>query len=189
MRKLKLQVQMTLDGFIAGINGEMDWITWNWDEELKNYVIELTETIDCILLGRVLAQGFIPHWSAKAANLETAEFFDHKMNDTPKVVFSKTLETIEWENTILASGDFVEEITNLKQQNGKDMIVYGGANFVANLIRFNLIDEYHLFVNPTAIGNGMSIFKNLEEKLKLNLVKSTAFECGIVVLCYKSNVS
>ncbi len=90
MRKVKLQMQVSLDGFVAGPNGEMDWMTWNWDDELKEYVMKLTEPIDCIILGRVLAQGFIPHWTAAAQNPES-DSFTHKMVDTPKVVFSKTL--------------------------------------------------------------------------------------------------
>ncbi len=184
MRKLKLQVQMSLDGFIAGTKGEMDWMTWNWDDELNNYVIELTETIDCILLGRALAEGFIPHWTAKAANPKTAEVFDNKMTDTPKVVFSKTLEKVEWNATTLAKGDIVEEVNKLKLQEGKDLITYGGVGFITSLIEHNLIDEYHFFVNPVAIGDGMSFFKNLKKKLKLKHIHSKSFPCGIVVLCY-----
>ena len=89
MRKLKLQVQMTLDGFIAGPNGEMDWITFNWDDELKRYVKELTDPVDCIVLGRRLAQGFIPHWASNPAGEDPEGIA--KMNNATKVVFSKTL--------------------------------------------------------------------------------------------------
>ncbi len=186
MRKVKLQMQVSLDGFVAGLNGEMDWMVWNWDEALLNYVKVLTELVDCIVLGRVLAQGFISHWDALAANPETAQDFERKMSNTPKVVFTKTLENNEWENTTLAKGNLVEEITALKNQSGQDIIAYGGGNFVSNLIKHNLIDEYHLFINPTILGNGMPIFKNLEDKLNLELVESKGFECGIVVLFYKS---
>lgn len=119
MRKLKLQVQMTVDGYIAGINGEMDFIVWNWD------------------------------------------------------------------NTVLAKGNLVDEITKLKKQDGKDIIAYGGATFVSALIKQGLIDEFHLFINPTAIGNGMTIFQELDSKQNLTLVKSTSFDCGIVVSNYE----
>ncbi len=186
MRKLKLQVQMTIDGYIAGINGEMDWTVWDWDDELKKYVTEITESMDCIVLGRKLAQGFIPHWARVAANPSEPEFAaGKKFTDTPKVVFTKTLTESEWENTVLAKGDLVEEITKLKKQDGKDIIAYGGATFVSALIQQGLIDEFHLFINPTAIGDGMTIFKELDNKEKLRLVKSTSFECGIVVLNYR----
>jgi dihydrofolate reductase len=180
MRKLKLQVQMTVDGYITGINGEMDWTARDWDNELKKYVGEITEPVDCIILGRKLAQGFIPHWASHPEE-EGAD----KFNSTKKVVFTKTLEKSEWDNTVLAKGDLVEEIAKLKKQDGKDIIAYGGATFVSALIKHGLIDEFHLFINPTAIGNGMSIFKELDSKQNLVLVKSTSFDCGIVVLNYE----
>ena len=180
MRKLKLQVQMTVDGFIAGPNGEMDWTSAEWDNELKKYVGGLTESVDCIILGRKLAQGFIPYWASHPEQ-EGADIF----NGTKKVVFTKTLDTSEWTDTVLAKGDLVEEITQLKKQDGQDMIAYGGAAFVSALIKHGLIDELHLFINPTAIGSGMTIFKELDGRQNLKLVKSTSFDCGIVVLKYE----
>jgi dihydrofolate reductase len=185
MRKLKLQMQITIDSFVAGANGEMDWMVFDWDDEMKNYVNEITEPVDCIILGRKLAQGFIPSWTSLTSNPETADSFAHKMVDTPKIVFSRTLENVEWKNTKLAKGDSVQEITQLKEQTGKDIIVYGGGSFVSFLIMEGLIDEYNLFVNPVALGKGMTIFNNLEDKLNLTLVKSKAFDCGIVLLCYE----
>jgi dihydrofolate reductase len=180
MRKLKLQVQMTVDGYIAGPNGEMDWTNRNWDNQLKNYVGEITEAVDCIVLGRKLAQGFIPYWASNPQE-EGADQFNH----TKKVVFTKTLDRSEWDNTVLAKGDLVDEITKIKKQAGKDIIAYGGATFVSALIKQGLIDEFHLFINPAAIGAGMSIFRELESKQNLMLKKSPAFACGIAVLCYE----
>lgn len=185
MRKLKLQMQITADGFVAGPNGEMDWMISEWDEDLNDYVREITEQVDCILLGRKLAEGFIPYW---ASYPENEDFYGiEKMNQTPKVVFTKTLETSEWENTVLAKGDFVDEITQLKKQNGKDIIVYGGATFVSALIKNGLIDEFYLFLNPVKIENGLTIFDESPAKQNLNLVKSTSFDCGIVVLQYEKS--
>lgn len=186
MRKLKLQVQMTVDGYIAGPNGELDFMTWNWDEELKQYVNALTEPVDCIVLGRKLAEGFIPYWADVAANPDNAEFASGKLfTDTPKVVFTRTLDRSEWANTVLAKGDLVAEITRLKRQPGRDMIAYGGATFVSALIKHGLIDEYHLFVNPTAVGSGMAIFRELDRQQALRLVRAIAFDCGIVLLNYE----
>jgi len=179
MRKLKLQVQMSVDGYIAGTNGEMDWTARDWDDELKKYVAEITEPVDCIVLGRKLAQGFIPYWASHPEQ-EGAD----KFNCTRKVVFTKTLDKSGWDNTVLAKGNLVDEITTLKKQNGKDIIAYGGATFVSALIKHGLIDEFHLFINPTSIGNGMSIFKELAGKQNLTLVKSISFDCGIIVLNY-----
>lgn len=185
MRKLKLQVQMSIDGFIAGPKGEMDWMVWDWDVDLKKYVEEITEPVDCIVLGRNLAQGFIPHWAAVAANPDAPEFTSgKKYTNTHKVVFTKTLGKSDWGNTVLAKGDLVEAITHLKKQEGKDIIAYGGATFVSALIKHGLIDEFHLFINPTAIGNGMAIFKALDGNQKMVLESSTAFSCGMVVNKY-----
>lgn len=186
MRKLKLQVQISIDGFIAGQNGEMDWMVWDWDDECKKYVSEMTELIDCIIMGRNLAVGFIPYWENVASNPDDPQYsFGKKMTDTPKVVFTKTLDKSEWNNTVIAKGDLIEEVNNLKEQNGKDIIVYGGAAFVSSLIKAGLIDEFHLFVNPTAIGVGLPIFKELDMKQNFALKKAIAFECGIALLQYE----
>ncbi len=176
---------MSVDGYIAGPNGEMDWMVWDWDDELKKYVTAITKPIDCIVLGRKLAQGFIPHWAAKP-EMDGAD----KMNSTHKIVFTKTLETsdpevVGWGNTVLAKGDLAEEITKLKNQNGKDIIVYGGATFVSSLIKAGLIDEYHLFINPSAIGDGIAIFKQLDNRRDLTLIKSKSFPCGIILQHYQ----
>jgi dihydrofolate reductase len=185
MRKLKLQVQMSVDGFIAGPGGEMDWMTWNWDNKLKDYVNELTAPVDTILLGRKMAGGFISHWANAASDPNNPEYgFGKKMTDTPKVVFSKTLERSQWDNTEVVTGDLAEEIHELKNRDGKDIIVYGGAGFDSSLIKENLIDDYHLFINPAVIGSGMAIFA---ERKNLTLVKSISFDCGIVVLQYTPN--
>ena len=179
-------MQVSLDGFVGGPNGELDWVVWDWDEELKNYVGELTEPVDNILLGRKLAEGFIPYWSAAAANPEHPELFAAKKFDaTPKIVFSKTLRDSKWENTKLAKGNVIDEVNNLKKLDGKDIIVYGGADFVSSLMKFGLINDYHVFINPVAIGKGLTIFRSIENKLDLGLVNSKSFKCGIVVLHYK----
>lgn len=186
MRKLKLQVQLSVDGFVAGPNGEMDWMTWNWDDELKNYVNGLTDSVDCILLGRKMTGGFVQYWESVVQEPGNPQYdFGKKMCDTHKVVFSKTLEKSEWENTDLAKGDISAEVNYLKSQSGKGIIAYGGAEFVSNLIKHDLIDEYHLFINPAVIGDGMSIYKNRDARMSLNLVKATPFACGIVVLHYQ----
>ncbi len=123
---------MTVDGYIAGLNGEMDWMTFPWTEDINNYVPNITDPVDTIVLGRKLAQGFIPHWAAIAANPDDPEFTaGKKFTDTQKIVFTKSLDKLEGENTVLAKGDLVDEITKLKKQEGKDIIAYGGATFVS----------------------------------------------------------
>lgn len=186
MRKLKLQVQLSVDGFIAGAHGEMDWITFDWDEAINQYVQAITDPVGCIVLGRKLAEGFIPHWAAVAADAEHPEFAaGQKFSETPKVAFTRTLDRSDWANTVLAKGDLVDEIARLKGQAGGDIIAYGGASFVSALIHHDLIDEYHLFVNPVALGTGMPIFKALDSARRLVLETSIAFPCGIVLIRYR----
>ena len=151
----------------------MDFMVWNWDDELKQYVKDITEPVDCIILGRKLAEGFIPYWTTVAANPDDPEFTTgKKFADTHKVVFTKTLEKSEWDNTVLAKGNLFDEITQLKKQDGKDIIAYGGATFVSALIKQELIDEFHLFINPIAIGEGMTIFKGLGQQTRSDIRKS-----------------
>jgi dihydrofolate reductase len=179
-------MQVSLDGYVAAPDGNLDWMVWNWDDELKNYVGQITEPIDLILLGRKLAEGFIPHWAAAAADPQNPQVeAGKKFSGTPKIVFSRTLDTCEWENTILMKDASAAAIKQIKSQPGSDIIAYGGASFVSGLIQQNLVDEYHLFINPTALGKGLAIFNALEGRLNLKLVKATPFECGIVVLVYQ----
>jgi dihydrofolate reductase len=186
MRKLKLQVQMTVNGYAAGPNGELDWMTWEWDDKPKDYAQQLTDSFDTILLGRKMTDGFISHWTNVLKNPEDETYeAAKKFIDTPKVVFTKTLKESRWDNTTLATGDITEEVNKLKNQKGADIIVYGGASFVSSLIKEGLIDEYHLFINPPAIPSGMTIFGEIEGKRSLSLVKSTQFDCGIIVEQYK----
>jgi len=189
MRKLKLQVQISVDGFVAGPNGELDWMTFSnsKDEKLSEYVNALTDSCDTILLGRKMTDGFVNYWTSVLDEPKSLEYsFARKMVDIPKVVFSKTVRESIWANTTVANGDLVEEVEKLKQKDGKDIIVYGGATFVSNLIKENLIDEYHLSINPTAIGRGLTIFGNLEDRLKLKLVQSNIFSGGKAVNHYET---
>lgn len=185
MRKLKLQVQMSIDGCIAGPNNEMDWLIRGNDS--FKYVNDIIDSSDTILMGRKMVDGFIPYWTEVADKLDDPmNAFAKKMIETPKIVFTKSLNKSEWPNTEIATGDLEEEITKLKnKEGGGDIIVYGGASFDSSLIKENLIDEYYLFVNPVAIGNGKTIFKDLKEIRKLSLVESMPFDSGIVLLHYE----
>lgn len=191
MRKLKLQVQMSIDGFVGRVSGELDWITWNWGDDIKKYVNELHDSVDTILLGRKMTDGFISHWLSvvdkkdeSSKELKENYEFAKRMIDIPKVVFTKTIKKHNWVNTSLANGDLTEEIKNLKEKSGKDIIVYGGAGFVSSLVKENLIDEYNFFINPAVIGKGSEIFSHLKDVRTLKIVDSRAFDCGIVVNKY-----
>jgi dihydrofolate reductase len=187
LRKLKLQVQMSIDGCIAGPNGEMDWMVGLQDDKINKYVNELTESFGTILLGRKMADGFISYWSDVINKPDDPWYaFAKKMIEIPKVVFTKTLNKSKWINTDIATGDLTDEIIKLKSRDGKDMVVYGGASFDSSLIKLGLIDEFLLFINPVVIGNGMTIFKDLNEIQKFNMVKSIAFDSGVVLLHYET---
>lgn len=194
MRKLKLQVQISVDGYVGGPNGDHDWRTWNWDDKLKAFAYPLRDDCDAILLGRKTAEVFIPHFEETVNKVQAKnpdETWDEKfayasrMVNMPKIVFSKTLKTFEGKNISIESGDLVTAIKNLKSQEGKDLIVYGGAGFVSSLIKEGLIDEFNLFVNPVMISKGLRIFDSLEHRQKLSLISATPYECGISVLVFK----
>ena len=193
MRKLKLQMFMSIDGFVAALDeqnhdeGPEPEKPSESDPKMDAYIDETIGTSDTILVGRKMVDGFVTYWEDVVNNHpESPEFRLAKMLvDTPKVVFSKTLKESKWNNTTLASGDLVEEVNKLKNQPGKDIIVYGGGGFVSSLIKANLIDEYYLFINPHALGQGMPIFNLLTKQLNLKLKSATAFTTGVALLLYE----
>ena len=194
MRKLKLQAQITVDGYVGGPDGDLDWRTWNWDDKLKAFAYPLRDVCDTILLGRKMAETFIPHFEETVNKLQANngdkaldEQFTYakQLVTMPKIVFSKTVKTLKGKNVSVENGDLVMAINNLKTKEGKDMIVYGGAGFVSSLIKEGLIDEFNFFVNPVMINKGLRVFDLLENRQKLALINATPYECGIAVLTFK----
>ena len=184
MRKLKLQVAISVDGCIAGPNNEMDWLIP--DDEIMKYIDNIADSVDTILMGRKMVDEFVPYWT-EVANKPNDSWnaFAKKMIEIPKIVFTRTLTKSNWINTEIAKGDLKDEITKLKSQDGKDILVYGGASFDSSLIREKLIDEFYLLVNPIVLGSGKAIFKDLKEIQKLTLIESRVFDCGVVLLHYE----
>ena len=148
----------------------MDWLIR--DGKNLKYIHEIAESVDTILIGRKMVDEFIPYLTnvMKKSN-SPWNAFAKKMIEIPKVVFTKTLNKSEWVNTELAKGDLDDEVTKLKSQNGKDVLVYGGASFDSSLIKEKLVDEFYLFVNPIVMGNGKTIFKDIKEFQKLTLIR------------------
>ena len=178
---------MSLDGFVCGPNGEMDWMVGEWDNTITDYAVELTNSADTFLMGRQAGEGMAMYWPTVASNPESKDiekWLADKINRLPKIVFSKTVISVNWTNTRVAN-DIVEEIKELKREPGKDIIVYGGAQTATYFIRENLVDEYHLFVNPVIIGKGKSIF-SVADELNLKLIDTTSGASGIVILYYVS---
>ncbi len=175
---------MSLDGFVSGPQGEMNWLVWDWDNVLKNYVALLTDSADTFLMGRATGEGMAVYWPTVPANPESKEeekWMAEKLNNSPKIIFSRTVTHINWTNARVAN-DIVEEVKELKKEPGKDIILYGGAEIVSSFICENLIDEYHLFINPVIIGEGKTIFKNVRETMGLKLVNTIQSNTGIVIL-------
>ena len=190
MRKLKLAMQMTIDGFVAGPNGENDWVFLSGTpdpEGLKQMVgfgAELAAGCDTLLLGRKLAAStFCTYWENVADNQPENPWHPlaQLIADHRKIAFSSTETTLPGRNLEVENGDLATAVQALKEQPGKDILVYGGVNFVSSLISLNLIDEYYIIINPVAIGAGLSIFK---ERKILKLESSTAYKHGKVLNKY-----
>lgn len=179
MRKLKLQVQMTVDGFVAGPDGQLDWMWLPGERDEANFgkVIELADSCDIILLGRKMTREFIDYWENVVGNLPDSPELGlaQRMVNMRKIAFSRTQTAITGRNLEVENGDLATAVHALKKEPGKDIMVYGGANFVSSLISQNLIDEYFIFRHPVAIGNGLSIFK---ERKILKLESSTTYKDG-----------
>lgn len=172
MRKIKLQMNF------AGIN---------WDDDMINFCIDNLKNVDSILLGRNTAEGFIPYWADVAENPDPNDInskLGKPLTEIPKVVFSNSLQTNNWNNTTILKGEMAEEITRFKNKAGKDIIVYGGNSFVSSLVKNELIDEFYFFVNPLGISNDEPILKFINSDSKLTLKESRPFPSGTVLLFY-----
>jgi dihydrofolate reductase len=185
MRKIILGLHMSLDGFISGPNGELDWATW--DRDLDNASLpENLARCDAALLGREMYQQFFGYWPTKQAPFfsEAEEEFARWINQAPKYVFSTTLQSVEWNGT-LVKGDLVEEVNRLKQQPGKDILAVGGARFPQALARHRLVDEYSLAVSPVVLGAGKALFADVSDTMRLKLKNARSFSSGAVLLNYE----
>jgi dihydrofolate reductase len=145
-----------------------------------------------MLLGRVLYQGFEQAWPAMAKDPSSPKDlvdFAHWIEDSPKIVFSKTLETVGWKNSRLVSvqddDDIIQEVKKLKQQSGGDMVLFGGARIAQTFVKLDLIDEYRLKLQPIVLGNGKPLFKDRKDRMNLKLLQSKTFDSGVVGLYYQ----
>ena len=184
MRKLKLQMNITIDGFVAGLKGEVDWMASPTDELQLKLLNELTESMDTMIMGRGMVNEFTTYWENIVNNEPNSPEYPYEkiFVDTPKIIFSRTVTSVKGKNTTVENDDLVQAINKLKRQSGKDIIVYGGANFVSNLLRNNLVDELYLFVNPLAIGEGLRIF---HDRVNLSFINSTSYANGIIANQYQ----
>ncbi len=183
MRKLIYSMSVSLDGFIAGRGGEIDWAAP--DEELLRFHNEQTRQIGAHLCGRGLYEDMLPWETAEETRSDPAELeFARIWKAIPKVVFSTTLENVAG-NARLARDGVASEVARLKEQPGEDVVSAGGAGFAATLIKLDLIDEYRQFVNPVVLGGGTPYFPPLEKRINLELLETRTFGSRVVYLRYR----
>jgi dihydrofolate reductase len=181
MRKVIFFNLTSLDGYFEGPNRGINW--HNVDEEFNEFAVQQTGEFGALLFGRVtyeLMAGYWPTESAKRDDPIIAEL----MNSLPKFVFSKTLKKAEWSNTKLVKDGFVDEVSKLKQQSGKDIAIFGSSDLAVTLIDQGLINEYRIMINPIVLGDGKSLFNGIQNKLDLKLMKTRTFGNGNVLLYY-----
>ena len=181
MRKLKLQINASLNGIVS-----LQDVQFLWDKELRDFSIENLHNVDAILLGGNTAPELISYWAGVAENpADTDHELGKLITDTPKVVFSRSLSESPWPNTSIVEGSLREIIERYKDKPGKDMLIYGSVMLVSLLAKENLIDEYDFLVHPVAVGKGKGIFQELRDTLHLELLESRQFSSGVVLLKYR----
>ena len=184
MRKVIVSNLVSLDGFLAGPQGQIDWFTGLADKEFESCSIELLETVDTILFGRVTYQLMAGYWPKASASEDDPRIIE-AMNSLPKVVFSRTMASVAWKNSRLVKTDAAEEVARLKQLAGRHLVIYGSGGLVSALAPRGLIDDYRIFVAPLVLGSGVPMFRGLEQRLTLRLAESRGFRSGVVLLRYE----
>jgi dihydrofolate reductase len=180
MRKLIASINMTLDGYC---NHEAVIA----DEELHQNVNELFREVDILLFGRITYQLMEDGWPPivkTPTGIKAVDEFAVLIDNASKIVFSHTLQQVEWKNTRLATGDLFEEVIKLKQQTGKSILV-GGPSLIAALTRERLIDEYQLYIQPIILGKGLTLFKNITDRINLKLIRTKTLGSGVIILTYQ----
>ena len=187
MRNLIFFMHTSLDGFVGGPNGELNWI--KIDDEIFEFVETMTAMADSALYGRVTYDMMQSYWPTAAEKPNASKHDkEHSLwyKNVSKIVLSKTLNEIELENTIVISDQLTENINKLKNKSGKNILIFGSPTASHSLLGLGLIDEFWLFVNPILIGNVIQLFNNLMEITKLNLIETKTFSSGVIALHYET---
>ena len=188
MRKLVLTEWISLDGYTAGPDSDMSFVGESFNDEMGKYEDDIVNTGDTLVLGRVTYESFAGSWPYvpdKPDVSENEKAYARKLNSMRKIVFSKTLDTADWNNSVLLREIDPETIKRWKQEDGKDMLIYGSASIVQQLTNLGLIDEYQLLVHPVVLGGGKPLLKDIADKHRLKLVSAKPFSSGVVLLTYQ----
>jgi dihydrofolate reductase len=179
MRRVVLQMGVTLDGYVAGAGGEADWGLPPEHPDVHAWKVASLDRVGTHIMGHVTYEEMVAYWPNA-----TGDYADF-MNRLPKVVFSASLPAAGWAGTRIARGDLATEIAALKGESGGEIMAHGGAAFVQSLSRHGLIDEYRLVILPVALGNGLPLFKDLAKPLRLDLAEARSFPDGTVINVYQ----
>ena len=175
----------SLDGFVAGLNGELDWA--KLDDEIFDFVATMTDNADTALYGRVTYQLMESYWpKAGEQPNATKHAIEHSRwyNKVSKVVLSKTINETGLINTKVISDQLKDNINKIKKQEGRNILIFGSPTASHSLLSLGLIDEFWLFVNPILLGQGKPLFKGINENIKLKFAETKTFACGVIALHY-----
>ncbi len=185
MRKLVVSNSVSLDGYFAGMNGDISWAHRdNKDAEWNAFIADNAKGGGMLVFGRVTYELMTSYWPTPLA-AENDPIVAERMNNLHKVVFSRTLDKASWNNTKLVKGGPAAEIRKMKQEPGADIAILGSGSIVAQLAQESLVDEYQIVVIPVVLGTGRTMFEGIEEALTLKLIKTRTFGNGNVLLCYQ----
>lgn len=182
MRKIILFMLVSLDGYFEGPGQDISW--HNVDAEFNEFAIKQTSELDALLFGRKTYELMAGYWPTETAKKDDP-IVAGQMNSLPKIVVSKTLEKVEWNNSRLVKSNVAQEITKLKQQPGRDIAIFGSSDLAVALTQMGLVDEYRIMVNPVVLGDGKRLFSGMKDKLDLKLLKTKSFGNGNVLLYYQ----
>ncbi len=183
MRRLIVFNQVTLDGYFAGPGGDISWAKARQDPEFHEFVQQNARGGGVLVFGRITYELMASYWPTPLA-AQNDPAVAERMNNLPKIVFSRTLAEAAWSNTTLVQGDLAAEIRRLKREPGDDMAILGSGSLVAQLADAGLIDEYQLVVYPIVLGHGRTMFDGVKKPLPMKLSRSRTFANGNVFLSY-----
>lgn len=188
MRKIVLFMHTSLDGFVQGKDQwDIGWISY--DEDLVKYADEIVEATGSPMYGRITYEGMKNYWPTVLDNPNSSKHeVEHAtwLQNVTKIVISNSMETTDWVNTIVINKNVVEEIKKLKEMPGKDLVIFGSPSLSHFLMKHDLIDEFRLTVSPVVLGDGIPLFKDLKDRIKLNLIESRTYPSGVVILHYET---